>query len=218
MLKDILRKLSLLGQGLQPLDRTKFNDPLALTIEWTPASGGGANFRTHKLVEVEFSRVEFKAAIGARLFYALFFFVGLGMGIAFTVENKIFEDFSLEAIAPVLFSLIFVIVGGLLYYFGTSPIVFDKQRGYFWKGRKSPQDVYDKASIKKIASLGDIHAIQLVSEYIRGSKSSYYSYELNLVLKDGKRITVIDHGNLNRLREDAKKLSEFLGKPVWDAI
>jgi hypothetical protein len=69
------------------------------------------------------------------------------MGIAFTVENKIFEDFSLEAIAPVLFSPIFVLAGGLMYYFGTAPIVFDKGVGNFWKGRKSPQDMSDTSSI-----------------------------------------------------------------------
>jgi hypothetical protein len=66
--------------------------------------------------------------------------------------------------------------------------------------------------------LEDIHAIQLLSEYVRRSKSSYYSYELNLVLNDGKRLIVVDHGNLTRLQEDAKKLLEFLGKPVWDEI
>lgn len=104
-----------------------------------------------------------------------------------------------------------------MFWFGTSPIVFDKSVGYFWKGRKSPQDVSDTSSIKKIARLEEIHALQLISEYISGSKSSYYSYELNLVLKDGRRIAVIDHGNLKSLREDAKRLSEFLGKPVWDA-
>ena len=38
MLKDLLRKLQLLAQNKQQLDPTKFNDPLALTIEWTPAS------------------------------------------------------------------------------------------------------------------------------------------------------------------------------------
>jgi hypothetical protein len=54
-------------------------------------------------------------------------------------------------------------------------------------------------------------------EYVTGNKSSYYSYELNLVLDDGRRINVIDHGNLDRLRSDAQPLSRFLDKPVWDA-
>ena len=218
MLRDFLLKLKLLGQSKTALDTAKFGDPLALTIEWSPNRSGGTNFRTHKLVEVDFSRVEFKAAIGAILFYALFFFIGLGMGIAFSIENKIIEEFSFESILPVLFSLIFLLAGGLMFWFGTTPIIFDKQVGYFWKGRKSPQDAPEPGSIKTVTLLEDIHALQLLSEYVRGNKSSYYSYEINLVLKDGKRITVIDHGNLKRIREDAQKLSQFLGKPVWDAI
>jgi hypothetical protein len=218
MLKDLLRKLKLLTQSQQQLDLTKFNDPLALTVEWTPNGSGGTNFRTHKLVEIDFSRVEFKAATGAKFFYSIFFFAGLFFGIGFAFQDNILENFSVETIAPVLFSLLFVIIGGLLYYFGTAPIVFDKQVGYFWKGRKSPQDSPQPGTIKKVALLEDIHALQLVSEYVSGSKSSYYSYELNLVLNDGKRLTVVDHGNLLRLREDALKLAQFLGKPIWDAI
>ncbi|MGD9320846.1 MAG: hypothetical protein PVH99_12810, partial [Desulfobacteraceae bacterium] len=51
-----------------------------------------------------------------------------------------------------------------------------------------------------------------------GSKRSYYSYELNLVLRDSKRTNVMDHGDYEKLREDAQTLSQFLEKPVWDAI
>ena len=68
------------------------------------------------------------------------------------------------------------------------------------------------------AGLEDIHALQLISEYCRGSKRSYYSYELNLVLRNGRRINVMDHGDSEKLREDAKTLSQFLEKPLWDAI
>jgi hypothetical protein len=57
-----------------------------------------------------------------------------------------------------------------------------------------------------------------LTEYVSGNKNSYYSYELNLVLNDGSRINVVDHGNLKQLRSDTQTLSQFLGKPVWDAI
>ncbi len=67
------------------------------------------------------------------------------------------------------------------------------------------------------APLSSIHALQLLSEFVSGSKNSYHSYELNLVLNDGSRINVVDHGNLERLRADASTLSQFLDKPVWDA-
>jgi hypothetical protein len=218
MLRDILRRLSLIGPAKQPVDPAKFNDPLALTIEWTPASRGGTNFRTHKLVEIDFSRVEFKAAAAARVFYSFFSVLGIGVAALFFIKFNSAGHLPTEQLMPVLFGAVFVVAGVLMFYFGTSPIVFDKGVGYFWKGRKTPQESPEPGTIKKVALLEDIHAIQLVAEYVRTGKSSYYSYEINLVLNDGKRITVIDHGNLKRIREDAGKLSQFLGVPVWDAI
>ena len=58
----------------------------------------------------------------------------------------------------------------------------------------------------------------MIREYVRGSESSYYSYELNLICSDGSRINIVDHGALRKLREDAALLAEYLSIPVWDAI
>ncbi len=57
------------------------------------------------------------------------------------------------------------------------------------------------------ALLSSILALQLLSEFVSGSKSTYYSYELNLILNDGSCINVVDHGNRERLRGDASTLS-----------
>jgi hypothetical protein len=77
-------------------------------------------------------------------------------------------------------------------------------------------------SVKEHCRLSDIHAIQLLQEYVStssssGSSSRYYSYELNLVLKDGNRLNVVDHGKLSLIRTDAEQLGQFLNVPVWDA-
>ena len=117
-----------------------------------------------------------------------------------------------------LIGLALMAVGGFLFYQGTAPIVFDQRTGFFWKGRKTPDVIIGQESLKHFTELDQIHALQLISEYCRGNKSSYYSYELNLVLEDGKRVVVVDHGSKKGIREDAGTLSEFLGKPVWDAI
>ncbi|MBT4819108.1 MAG: hypothetical protein HON70_25600 [Lentisphaerae bacterium] len=86
-----------------------------------------------------------------------------------------------------------------------------------------------KGTGRNWAKLEDIHALQIISEYCRiksadtsGSTSrtttrAFFSHELNLVLEDAKRINVIDHGNLTKLRKDAQALAEFLEKPLWDA-
>jgi hypothetical protein len=218
MLKDLLRKLNLIGPAKQPVDPAKFNDPLALSIEWTPASRGGTNFRTHKLVEIDFSRVEFKPAASAKVFYSFIALMGVVVATMFFLQPIESGELPLGAFIPLFFGGAVIIGAGFMFYFGSAPIVFDKGVGYFWKGRRTPQESPEPGTIKKVALLEDIHAIQLVAEYVRTGKSSYYSYEINLVLNDGRRLTVIDHGNLKRIREDAGKLSEFLGKPVWDAI
>ena len=62
-----------------------------------------------------------------------------------------------------------------------------------------------------------VKALQIISELCRGDKSSYHSYELNLILDNASRINVVDHGSLSKLREDANRLAQFLGVPIWDA-
>ena len=108
-------------------------------------------------------------------------------------------------------------VGFFMLRSGTKPIVFDRRAGFFWRGRTAPHETFNRDEIKDHAELDQIHALQILSEYIRGNKSSYYSYEINLVLKDGRRVHVVDHGNIHQIREDAAKIGEFLGRPVWDA-
>jgi hypothetical protein len=70
--------------------------------------------------------------------------------------------------------------------------------------------------------LDRIHALQLIARHhivpdatICGKTTVY---ETNLVLVDASRLIVTVHGDLNATREDARVLSGFLGKPLWDSI
>lgn len=220
MLKKFLESIQKLTRTQTQVDPSKFEDPIAETTKWAPLKQGGANFCTHKLVDVALHRIEFRASFGAKLFFLAFLLIGLGVTIGFSYK-LISQDtitFSLDTIFPLLVGLIFAVAGGSLYYFGTKPIVFDKNSGHFWKGRIDPNVAFNKDSVKVWTRLEQIHALQLISEYCSGSKSSYYSYELNLVLNDGERINVVDHGKLNKIQDDANRVSGFLEKPVWNAI
>jgi len=118
-------------------------------------------------------------------------------------------------------------MGVIGFRLGTRPIVFDRSVGWFWKGSRIPVSPAKTGQRKNAAPLEQIHAVQLISEYVRetrrrgrgwspGKTSSYRSYEINLVLKDGSRINVVDHANLPRIQQDAQQLGEFLDVPVWD--
>ena len=220
MLNNLLKKLQRLSAANIQFDPSRFNDPVAEQTAWNPAKGGGTNFRTHKLINVNPYRIEFRATIGAKIFYLIFLFLGLGLIIAFAISTFTSKELSInpEMLIPIGIGLVFAVVGGSMLYFGTAPIVFDKRLNCFWKGRKTPGNMLNRSSMKNFLEFQNIHSLQIIPEYCRGNKSSFYSYELNIVMKDGNRINVIDHGNLKKLRKDAASISAFLERPVWDAI
>ncbi len=217
---SVMEKTKGMAGGPASFDPSTLNDPVASRTDWTPAKRGGASFRTHILVAVNPYRMELRPSLGAKLFYLVFPVLGLGVLLGFSFPKLISEGFStdLDTVMPLLLGLIFVSAGATMLFFGTRPIVFDKSNGFFWKGRKAPDRESGDAALKRCAELKQIHALQLISEYCRGNKNSYYSFELNLVLENGKRINVVDHGNRNKLCDDAASLSRFLEKPVWDVM
>lgn len=210
-------------QKSKPKDLSIFNDELAYKIKWLPLKGGGANFQTRVLHEESsghFGRIEYRVGFGLKLFSGIFISVGLILFLGFC---SAFYLELIEAPIVVLFvvmgtGVVFTITGFLFYFFISKPIVFDKKQGYFWKGRKAPSQVFNIEKIKNATRLNEIHAIQLISEVIpKEDNLTYASHEINLVLRGGKRLNVIDHGRHDIILSDAKILSNFLNVPVWDA-
>jgi hypothetical protein len=220
MLTKLFQKMRGMVDEPDPFDPSRFGDPVAEQTNWTPAKRGGANFRTRKLIMVTPNRIEFRASLAAKIFFSSFLLGGMGFAVGVYLSHFSTGAFPFDPdmLVPLFAGIGFAILGGFLLYFGTAPIVFDKSRGFFCKGRKARDGVLDSNPQEHFAGLEDIHALQLISEHCRGSKRSYYSFELNLVLRNGRRINVMDHGDCEKLREDAQTLSQFLEKPVWDAI
>lgn len=210
------------------IDPSSFNDPVAMQTDWTPANDGGTNAQTHELVMINSERMEFQATIFTKLFNIAILVMGLGLLFSFIYSWATGElSADTGAIMSLLLGIAFSIFGGAMLYIGIPPIVFDKKEGVFWKERGSQEQIlsgislkqiFNRSSLKDYVKLEQIYAIQLISEFCRGHRISYYSYELNLVLENGHRINVLDHGDLKKIRADAESLSYFLNKPVWDAI
>ena len=149
----------------------------------------------------------FKTSLGAYAFGILFLAVG-AIALAAVLGVSVLEwaamppGIGLFALIP----CVLMAVGAfLLWWFRRKEARFDQYTGQCTQGVTTH-------------SLRDVEAIQLVREYVRGDKSSYYSYELNLVRGDASRLNVTDHGSLRVIRADADLLARYLSMPVWDAI
>lgn len=194
----------------------KFNDEIAKKTQWSPLKKGGANFKTHNLFKHSSVFMEYKISVGTKIFLGVFGVVGFstlagGLYILFAKLHPIAWFF-------LLFGTILVSASVLIYRTMGKPIIFDQSMGFIYKGFKQPKFSGAPEENTELTYFSDIHAIQVIEEYIRSDKSRYYSYELNLVLKDANRINIIDHGNYKQIADDAQDIAKFIGVPVWDTV
>jgi len=191
-------------------DPGSLGDQVAKLTDWGPCHAGGASFCTHVLRDDGTGRLSFRPTLGAIAFYLVFLVLGCVALVGAVIA-------ALAPPAPVgaviafgLAGLVFGGFGAYMLWSGTQPIVFDRPQGLFWKGWSVPEP-----GAGARVELSTIHALQIISEYC-GGKTRFYSYELNLVLKDGQRVNVVDHGDMSRLRSEGPTLARFLGVPLWD--
>lgn len=212
MLKKIISQLS--GElDRAQFDPSVFQDPVAMKTSWLPLVSGGSNFKSAGLLKVNEQRMEFRASLMTKLMALVFVVMGLVLAAVFISKQP---DKAADYI-PVAMGVLFAVIGAGMFFSALIPAVFDLGHGYFCKSRQKPERMIDPSKLKRYTELKRVHALQIISEHCKTKKSSYYSYELNLVLDDGSRLNVIDHGNQAALQADAKILSQFLNKPVWDA-
>ena len=200
VLKKIF-SLSLFQDNREILDLSAFGNEIAFKTSWEPLVGGGTNFCTHraqKNVSLMDDIIVFKTAIQAYLFATSF----VALGAVFAIASAAGE------------------IADMPVWAGLGVLAFGCWDLWSLRQKESRFDRYSSELTqgKKSFDLKNAEAIQLIREYVRGSESSYYSYELNLICSDGSRINIVDHGALRKLREDAALLAEYLSIPVWDAI
>lgn len=172
------------------VDPTSFG-PEAQQTQWTPLVPGGANFVTHELVDHP-DGLELKKNLKLFAFGAVFGLVGAGV----TVGGALSETWWMA-----LFGLPFLAAG--VWVMWPASILFDRRAGVV---RLKQREV----------RFTDVVGLQLLSELV-SSDSDFMSHELNLVLRDGTRLNLVDHAGRKVLRAEAERLHLLLGCPVWDA-
>ena len=189
-----------------PPYRPDINDPVALKVSWKPFAVGAASFATHKINQPFASKIEFKATNLVIGFYSMFILWGLGLIMLGFYEPSV--------IIIGVFIMTFAIWA---MKYGTAPFVLDKKSGFFWRGYKKPDNYNKDNKIKTFGQLADIHALQLAKQvHTHSEGGSYYTHELNLVLKNAKRVNIINFRGKDKVIDDAKKLAQFLNVPLWD--
>lgn len=223
MLGDFLNRLEKLeaknvSASVPP---SHFNDPIALETEWTGYPGGGQDYRLRK---VSSTRWEFHRSGSLVLWVVLLIIVGLGILIipAYHLPARLSEVGNPNFLVPVLMSVFFITTALLILGGSSKRLVFDKECGCLFKARGSANVGVGSSHPESRWELDRIHALQLIARHYIDPDATIRSkttvYETNLVLVDASRLNVTAHGDLNATREEARALSDFLGKPLWDSI
>ncbi|MCE0559313.1 hypothetical protein, partial [Motilimonas sp. E26] len=196
---------------------TDTDDPLAAKISWEPANPGGTNFKAQKLIQTN-QQIVITKTIGAMFFALVFTIPGLVAAVIaspyYFITGELFLGFFL-----LIWGAMFSSAGFFVLHKGKK-FTLDKAKGIYFRGKAF--DDFGNDNRSQQGYLKDIHAIQLIAEHIRtsssnGSPSNYMSYEMNLVLKDGERVNIMDHGKGQDVDESAQRLGEFLAVPIWKA-
>jgi hypothetical protein len=152
-----------------------------------------SSLNTVKLVRVNQDTMAIK--ITRRSLVMLANLLIFGIAASGSISAQMIHNQSLDTVMlPLAVSaLFFVVVGAFSLYQLARPLVFNRDNGNFGHGRN-----------RLTLPLSRVEALQMVSKDSGG-------YELNLVLTDGSRITVMEQGCHESLAEDARTLSDFLG-------
>jgi hypothetical protein len=226
MLKDVINKIDSAIPSLFPVDPTQFHDPVATQTGWKQVRSAKVARASNKLIQTDPDQLVYKPSIGGRIMgvilalagaFAIFLYTQIKAGSG----GITFESGSGDPIFIALFGLALIVVGVVIFMFATSPVVFDKRLGMFYRGRKQ-RNQPDAANSKNALRFSDIHAVQLLSR-LESSKSNdralprfYKVHDLNLVKHDGERLYITTYSKVNRAREDAAKIGAFVQVPVWD--
>ena len=163
----------------------------------------GPKFRSHTII-FDDNVADLKPTISSLLFCVVYIVVGLFLltmaVIVYVKNNQV--DF---AIFLGGFGIAILTFGITLVMPFVKQVTFDKDRGSF------------KNNIDRKVKLKNIVSLQILNKMITSKHGiSYPCYELNMLTKNGRRINVLNHNDINQLKSDAEKLAEFLSVELID--
>ncbi|MCB0738750.1 MAG: hypothetical protein KDC92_14645 [Bacteroidetes bacterium] len=185
-------------------------------VEWKPMpNAGSANFVSAKLNVVSDSKIEIVPSNGMGCFIWLFIGIGIFLLlISLSIVWLFGIDSMKEAWVVPAAGAFFVLFSLLFKKLGTRRSYCDLALGYFWQGKKD-LNTLTTGEAKNQVRLSEIAALQMLKKEVLSSKRNYTNIELNLVLKNGKRINLLSHIDGNQIAADAVIIASLLKLQVW---
>ena len=163
----------------------------------------GPKFRSHKVIFNQ-DNAYLKPTISSLLFCVVYIVVGLflvGLGLFVYIKNNQ-VDFMifLAGIGIAITTFGFTLIKPFI-----KQVTFDKNRGTF------------KNNIDRPVKIENIISLQIINKMITSKHGlSYPCYELNMFTKNGRRVNVLNHNDLDQLKNDAQQLATFLSVELID--
>jgi len=181
------------------------NDPIARDLSWSPVNEGGSESKTHKLIEdnvsLRFVPTIF-SQVSAFIIIAIISFILLD---ARGNSDFLFKVFAFGVLCITLYA----------FYEIYRPRVFNIRDQIYRFSWLKPKLTIMQMDRRHHVGFSDIHAIQIIDEYIEDEDGDYTSTELNLVLNTKQRLNVVDHSDKTSIMIDAKRLARLLKVPIW---
>jgi hypothetical protein len=223
-----------IGEEAEPLDTSRFDDPVADRTDWLPVVEGATRWGGCKVaveglrgsggwkfVEVGPGRLVVKRTdmltfpVAFALFGLVTAFLGTGVLILAELPPGILGV--LLRCIPIVLSAALITISVVLYRRRCKPVVFDKAAGHFRPGYRHSSVAEPAPTGGSSIPLAEIHALQVIAKAVSTSESDFDDFEVNVVLKDASRINIMGSGDLAATLQSARTLGEFLDVPVWDA-
>lgn len=211
-------KISNKFSGIDTSDRfdpKTSDDKIAKKTYWSSCSSDRRHSPAYNLV-VGDNRLEYKTSASAYILSYGLMFAG-AMAFVISIFQFIYQNYGFSSWLPFFGTgIFFMLIGYMLSRSTSESMVFDKSSQLFSKGSG------------RNFGLNKLYAVQLVSidisnehndsdrDFLDFRSNSTRFYELNIVLKNSKRINLTSHTSYSRTMKDAKIISEFLEIPIWN--
>lgn len=163
----------------------------------------GPKFRSHTIVFNE-ETAHLKPTISSLLFCVIYIIVGLFLVALAAVVYAKSHQLDLTMFLGG-FGIAITTFGCALVVPFIKQVTFDKQRGTF------------KNNIDRAVKIENILSLQIANKIITSKHGlNYPCYELNLFTKNGRRVNVLNHNDLNQLTSDGEQLAAFLSVELID--